>query len=329
MAKHGKARWINSEPDAIREGDRWITFGAMKQVSVWFDFLRFSPSYELARRHRAGEHLRDTPLPADFDTVLAVYDDLGDVSRDMADWWLDRAYRQFGQGGKRPNVVSLGSASSDHPEFDRITTNVEKYRQTEWIAQGERTVMVVAIPVGLPKAQIARQIELLVEDYPDVDRNLSPQAPKYRITGKKLDWESIYRYSRCLAAKADLAEATLWQIGLRANLSSTYTKLLDAPNEPPDKQAEYRQALKILTSRGLNRGHMIAENAARGIFPTYAKCSDAVAMDWERVRRQREVWAANELDYGEFDAGPEFDPVWKQDSNGKWFDAAAQARGDL
>jgi len=326
MAKRGKARWIDSEPDVIRHGDRWITFGVMKQVAAWFEFLRFSPSYELARRHRAGELSPDTSLPRDFGTVLAVYDDLGDVSREMTDWWLDGAYRHFGQGGKRPNVVGLGTASSGNPEFERITTNVERYRQTEWVEQGERTVMVVAIPIGLPKAQIAKQVALLVEEYPEVDRILSPQAPKYQITGKKLDWDSIYRYRRCLDAKADMADATLWQIGFRANLSSTYTKLLNTPNEPPPKQAEYRQALKILTSRGLNRGHMIAENAARGIFPKYSVCQEAVPLDWDRIRRQREIRAIDEIGDIELDAGPEFDPIWKQDSHGNWFDASAEAR---
>ncbi len=320
MAKRGKARWIDSEPDAIRDGDRWIAFGTMKQVATWFEFLRFSPSYELARRYRAGELSPGASLPNDFDTVLAVYDDLGDVSCEMADWWLNGAYRQFGQGGKKPGVVGLGTASSANPEFDRITTNVERYRQTDWVEQGERTVMVVAIPVGLPKAQIARQVALLLEEYPAEERILSPQAPKYRITGKKLDWDSIYRYRRCLDAKADLAGATLWQIGLRANLSSTYTKLLNALDEPPHKQTEYRLALKILTSRGLHRGHMIAENAARGIFPTYSTCQNAVQLDWERIRQQRGSRAIDEI--GEFDADPPFDPIWKQDSDGEWFDAS-------
>jgi len=326
MAKRGKARWIDSEPDVIREGDRWITFGAMMKVAAWFEFLCFSPSYDLARRYRVGELSPDASLPRDFDTVLAVYDDLGDVSCGMADWWLGGAYRQFGQGGKKPGVVGLGTASSNNPEFDRIATNLERYRQTEWVAQGERTVMVVAIPVGLPKAQIGKQVALLLEDFPEDDRILSPQAPKYQITGKKLDWDSIYRYRRCLDAKADLADATLWQIGLRADLSSTYTKLLNAPDEPPHKQTEYRQALKILTSRGLNRGHMIAENAARGVFPTYSACQDAVPLDWDRIRRQRRNQAIDAIGDVEFDAGPAFDPIWKQDSDGKWFDASAQGQ---
>ena len=199
--------------------------------------------------------------------------------------------------------MGLGVASSGQPEFDRVRDNVERYRQTEWLSQGERKVMFVAIPVGLPKAQIVKQLGHLLDAFPADTHALSPQAPKYQITGKKIEWGTIYRYLRCLQSKADLADATLWQIGLRAEVSSTYAKLLTAsPPLPSYKRAEHRQTLKIYTSRGISRGHMIAENAARGIFPTYAKCPAAIPMDWDRVRQQRTIWMADELGDVEFDA---------------------------
>ena len=309
MARRSKASWIESQPDVIRDGDRWITFGAMKRVAAWFEFLRFSPSYELARRYRAGERSPDAALPADFSTVLAVYDDLGDVSGSMTDWWLGGANRSFGQGGEMPRVVGVGVVSSGQPEFARVKDNVERYRQTEWISQGERKVMFVAIPVGLPKAQLTKQLGYLVDEFPPDAHVLSPQAPKYRVTGKKTEWGTIYRYLRCLQAKADLADATLWQIGLRAEVSSTYAKLLNSsPPPPPHERAEHRQTLKIYTSRGISRGHMIAENAARGVFPTYIKCPEAMPMDWDRIRQQRAIWAADEIGDVEFDAFVEAEP---------------------
>ena len=46
----------------------------------WFEFLRLSPSYQLAHRVRTGERLTAADkmrLPADFDRVLKVYDDFG------------------------------------------------------------------------------------------------------------------------------------------------------------------------------------------------------------------------------------------------------------
>jgi hypothetical protein len=43
---------------------------------LMFEFLRLSPSYELARKHRTrGLNQRETAsLPADFDQVLKTYD---------------------------------------------------------------------------------------------------------------------------------------------------------------------------------------------------------------------------------------------------------------
>lgn len=325
MARGRKWNWIDTKPDVVCVGRHWISFGELKRVAEWFEFLRFSPSYELARRHRAGELSPGASLPRDFDTVLAVYDDLGDVTLGMNDWLEAGAGSQFGHGGRTPDVMALGSMSSeDADESQTIADNLQRYRQTDWVEQGERSVMVVAIPLGLSKSQIARQVALLVADYPE-DK---PQAPKYQMATGKTHWDSIYRYRRCLDAKADLGEATLWRIGLRANVSPTYTNLLNRPNEPAHKQAEYRQALKVITSRALSRGHMIAENAARGIFPTYAACQRAVPLDWNRIRQQREAWSADAIGDVELDAGREFDPIWKQDSDGKWFDASPQGQKD-
>ena len=50
---------------------------------LWMEYLAISPSYELARRYRNHALTKDEQqhLPADFDTVLGVYEDLGDVQR--------------------------------------------------------------------------------------------------------------------------------------------------------------------------------------------------------------------------------------------------------
>ncbi|OJY71253.1 MAG: hypothetical protein BGP16_11765 [Sphingobium sp. 66-54] len=321
-------RGLDDRQDIIREdGGTWTTFVAMRRIHEWFEFLQFSPSYELARRHRAGQQLEN--LPADFDAVLAVYDDLGDVSGNYADWWLAGANRQFGHSGARPCVVSLGLTSSERPQFDRIAEAVGRYAQADWIMQGERTTLVAAIPAGLSKGAIIKQIAAMLDELPEHDRVLSPQAPKYQPTGKKLDWGSVGKYRRCLCEKRDNPTATLWQIGAAVRLSTMYDGRLDPTAKPAGEvDAKDRTALKILTSRALRRGHMIAENAARGIFPTYAACQNAVPLDWERIRRQRENRAVDEIGNVEFDAGPEFDPIWKQDSDGKWFDASAQGQKD-
>lgn len=52
---------------------------------LMFEFLRISPSYELARKQRTrGLSQREVAsLPGDFDQVLKTYDLIGDVSADF------------------------------------------------------------------------------------------------------------------------------------------------------------------------------------------------------------------------------------------------------
>ena len=78
---------------------------------LMFEFLRLSPSYELARKHRSrGLSQREmASLPTDFDQVLKTYDLIGDVSADFfRSWWLKRGLQVFGNPYKKPRVHSIG-----------------------------------------------------------------------------------------------------------------------------------------------------------------------------------------------------------------------------
>ena len=99
-----------------RQGDRWVNYDQLKWASLWFRFLAISPSYELARKCRAGELTGTEALPADFDAVLAVYDDLGDVQvMHFQHWWKGGALRHFGYSGNKPTVTRIGVAHFDAP----------------------------------------------------------------------------------------------------------------------------------------------------------------------------------------------------------------------
>ena len=65
-----------------RSGGLWV-----KQIGMyllWFEYLAISPSYELARRYRAGETIPSDVLPSDFEAVLSVYDDLARIIHEKA-----------------------------------------------------------------------------------------------------------------------------------------------------------------------------------------------------------------------------------------------------
>ena len=94
------------------------------------------------------------------------------------------------------------------------------------------------------------------------------------------DRKSLFRYLNLVWMRARFPDYVNWRIGACAKLSSTYSGRLKwkKPAEPT-VQVSDREALKILTSRGLSRGRMIAENAARGRFPSYDSCPHALKFD--------------------------------------------------
>jgi len=62
---------------------------------------------------------------------------------------------------------------------------------------------------------------------------------------------------------------------------------------PRGEQVYDRSMLAVLTSRAWNRGLALAENAARGQFPSYKRPDYAVVVDprWlEPVRNGRRLW---------------------------------------
>jgi len=77
---------------------------------LWFQYLRFSPSYALAKKSRAhGLSAQEKKfIPADFARVLATYDLLGDVHNTVFRyWWQRNGYVVFGVPYEAPTVQAL------------------------------------------------------------------------------------------------------------------------------------------------------------------------------------------------------------------------------
>jgi hypothetical protein len=256
---------------------------------LWFEFLKISPSYELARRLRAGSWspADEARKPADFDRVLDVYDDLGDIrALNFQDWWQQTAVNFFGYRSLKPSVARLGTLRHNaNEQAQQQFRNMQKYLDDLWNRQGEPTSVVLSVPLGLTKAQVTRQVLQWIAKYPEADRLTNTMLPKYRLDGQKLDSKSLFRYVMCVWVRAQFPKMPLWRVGVYANLSSTYSNRLRAvvkqeTNDQPDDCA----ALKVLTSRAVSRAILIAENAARGCFPSYRKLDHATSVDWSDMR---------------------------------------------
>ena len=78
---------------------------------LMFEFLRLSPSYEMARKEAAeGLSAEDKRvLPRDFKSVQRMYQRCGDVQRVLfREWWLERGLSLFGNPHRKPTVQPVG-----------------------------------------------------------------------------------------------------------------------------------------------------------------------------------------------------------------------------
>lgn len=260
---------------------------------LWMEYLAVSPSYELARRYRIGvltdaEHDK---LPPDFDAVLAVYDDLGDVQRvTFLDWWSERGLTVFGYEGAKPRVRRMDTLRSNRHR--NAAGRVQEFIEGEWIEQGQPNAMLVSIPVGLPKTQITRQIGKLLARYDDEHRVLPERKAKYPLVGTRQRKDTLFRYLFVIWVRCAMPRQPLWRVGARAKVSDTYSRELDAGARIARGEQVYdRSVLAVLTSRAWSRGMSLAENAARGRFPSYDQPEHAVEPNthelWDIIASRR------------------------------------------
>ncbi len=260
---------------------------------LWMEYLAVSPSYELARRYRAGiltdeERAR---LPKDFDAVLAVYDDLGDVQRvTFLDWWSLRGLSVFGYEGAKPRVQRIDTLRNDRHR--KAAERVQKFIEDDWTEQGQPNAMLVSIPVGLSKTQITRQLGKLLARYEDERRVLPERRSKYPLVGTRQRKDTLFRYLFVVWVRCAMPRQPLWRVGARAKVSDTYSRELDAGARIARGEQVYdRSVLAVLTSRAWSRGLSLAENAARGRFPSYDQPEHAVEPNthelWDLIAARR------------------------------------------
>lgn len=265
---------------------------------LWMEYLAISPSYELARRYRNHALTKDEQrqLPTDFDTVLGVYDDLGDVQRiDFRDWWHEKAIRVFGYEGVKPRVQRIDTLTARHNQ--QLAEPVQAFVDGEWQQQAQPNSALVSIPLGLSKAQITRQLNKILESYDVQERVLPNPQAKYPLLGTRQRKDTLFRYLAVVWMRCAMPRQALWRVGARAKVSDTYSRELDPKARVIRGEQIYdREVLSILTSRAYNRSVALAENAARGRFPSYEMPTHAVQPDlqelWELVGSRRK-WKRN------------------------------------
>lgn len=283
------------------KSDGWSA-DANKLFRLWTELLALSPSYELARRYRQQDGvLTDSDrarLPADFETVLKVYDDFGDVQNIFfKEWWQQRGLKLLGSKGDRPAATPLFRANAKQPLDDLKLGRTSKYFETAWEKAHKPEVLVVAIPMNIGRQKALKEVKRLIDKY--AVALFEPPTPKYKLADKDMHVQSLTDAMTVLYMRAAKPKFRLWQVGVEAKISKTYSKLFDsASTQRNANNAEELRSLEMMTSRKYRQARFIAENAARGIFPSMkppACMVDFDPVEFNRVISARLKWKKAEI----------------------------------
>ena len=277
-----------------RNNKAWVTIGIKAYVMLMLQFLRFSPSYDLANtihKEQLSEEewhkrlielyelekvngknvvLTDNDKAAlieDFQLVLKTYEEYGDISTVKFDeWWLERGFPIYAVDHNKPIVKEIAYIEKDVKFDESIITAIKQYSKVR-SNQGRPPVLLVAIPLGVNKKQSLAQIAKLIEQkhVPVVPKT---KKAKKELAAQRLRSKPLFKAIEILMFKARMPNLVLWRLGVYANISPINAVGLDAKKDLTSKHVDQANRMAILTSRTLRKARLIAENAARGLYPS-------------------------------------------------------------
>lgn len=264
---------------------------------LMFEFLRLSPSYELARKY-AMEGLtaeERATLPADFKQVWATYKLLGNVQAStFRRWWLARGLNTFGNPFTRPKTHKIGILQGGKQiGISTVGPAVERFLDEIHAEEGLWPSMLLSIPLGRRKGEVLKQVEQLLDRYNE--KAVSMPKPKIELMGQRIRKQALFKGIRLLWFRAAKPKWELWRIGAASKHSYTYSRRLDpaAPRKPKDSdEAEDRAMMTKITHRALVKFQAIAENAARGRFPSDMHVEQA---EWDFAKLARTIQKRNRI----------------------------------
>lgn len=236
------------------------------RYDLLLDYLQLSPSYQsVIKAHaKAG----GCPVfPKDVKVVQAVFEDFGDIRRiGESRWWDNRGKMLFGVKAPEPAVRVVG----------RLTAKV-KHQATDWVGVDE---LVVTLPLGLTRNTALKKLSKQLADVPFAESLPKEIKPKYSLFPSKLRKETLV--AGVDALKMYELKEPLWRIGnvLRIVPAQCFDEKDESVN--PRKYNDNKVVLSIAARRLIRHAILIAENAARGCFPSNKPFPEAMLEHYQR-----------------------------------------------
>lgn len=269
-------------PDFETQESRWEESGLFA-ASDWrydalVDYLKLSPSYKLVCEWaRKSSKSMPTNAPKDWNLLLKTYEDFGDVWRiPESRWWESRGKALFGIKAAKAQTFAIGH--SDHATLINSKSAIQS--QKMWRDMANPECLIIAIPKSQTKQMALKQVSAIIRSNAFANSKPRLVKPIYELISSKLREPTIKLGT--LALKMYRQDIPLWMIGNKLGLSPAHHIKLDNEGTPKGNElnlSEKKVRLGILASKLINKAELIAENAARGLYPTDTPCKYAIKFE--------------------------------------------------
>jgi hypothetical protein len=264
------------------QGSSWEESGLFA-TSDWryealVDYLKLSPSYKLVCEwSRKGSKAIPKNAPKDWKQLVKTYEDFGDVWRiPESRWWDSRGAALFGIKAAKTQAFVVGNSD----DATLINSKIVAQSQNTWQDMARPECLLLAIPTNQTKQIALKQISAIVRASTFVSSKPKLVKSKYELIRSKLREPTIKL--GIMALKMYQKGYPLWMIGNQLDLSPAHHIKLDDEGNPNANElnlSEKKIRLQILASKLVAKAELIAENAARGLYPTDTPCRYAIKFE--------------------------------------------------
>jgi len=260
MGRQNKS--IYDQPDDLPSDGRY---------EFWPQFLKISPSYQLAHELWCGRATADQ-IPThvkDFDLVLKTYEHFGDVfNRSTSKWWGEVASTLFapqiaGLNWKVHKVWQLGEVV-DREDLDRV---MDDYCSITRPNLGSPLTLLASIPLDMKYEDILNSLRQAFRHYRRARRNVPNYRPPkslYEIQSKKVERDKLDLMLDLVYAIANKkATERQYEVGFRVGVNRTLQRVYSTVES---LNSEERTRIGVRVNKLLEATLIAAENAARGKF---------------------------------------------------------------
>lgn len=297
--------WVVYDDEAVL-ADAWAGSGAkpgahsaMRGFWLFFVLLRISPSYALAHKMQFGPlscH-EQSQLPPDFQVVLDAYSVFGDVQQTFfADWWRSRGGKQFGKK-PTPGVRQVAFIQEAKGAYKSAVSALNWYFNEDRPRDGYPNSVLLSVPLSLPRASALRQVDLVLRGFREISVPERSQVALARsLTSATVGF--VLEDVKLMLARTQHPYLSLWELGKLATPHKipSDVDLGTGRRTSSPAQRDSRRRIAQITFRDLSRAENLAENAARGKYPSSDRVDKPTFNYADIASRLTEVaqWEADE-----------------------------------